>query len=319
MHQDISPILLVGAGPMAEEYAKVLLNLNKEFIVVGRSKESAERFKKNVGVKVITGGIDKFLEKNKKIPSIAIVAVSEELLGKTTINLLKKGVKLILVEKPAGLDFADVKKVYDLSRKYQAKVYVGYNRRFYCSIQKAKEIIKKDDGILSIHFDFSEATFRITPLKKAPGVKDNWFLQNSTHIIDLAFYLAGTPKQMVSYKSGYLSWHPNGAIFTGAGRTDRGILFSYHANWSAPGRWAVEVMTKKNKLIFKPLEKLQIQELGSFETKDFQLDDSIDTQFKPGIYKEVELFLGDKNDLCTISEQVENLRFYKQILDGKGH
>src|SRR3989344_349431 len=105
MNQNIQPILLIGAGPMAAEYAKVLKSLKKEFIVVGRSKQSAEEFEKIVGVKVITGGVDKYLEQKKEMLSVAIVAISEEQLGSTTIKLLKKGVKIILVEKPAGADF----------------------------------------------------------------------------------------------------------------------------------------------------------------------------------------------------------------------
>ncbi len=318
MHQDTQPILLIGAGPMAVEYAKVLKSLKNSFIVVGRSKKSAEEFEKIIGVKVITGDIDKFLKQRKQVSSNAIVAISEEQLGSATIRLIKSGIKLILVEKPAGLDFAEVKKVYKLSEKYKAKVYVGYNRRFYASVKKAQEIIKNDGGILSLYFDFTEASFRIAHLIKALGVKENWFLQNSTHVIDLAFYLAGSPKQMISYKSGSLSWHPKGAIFTGAGRTNKETLFSYHANWNAPGRWVVEIMTKRNKLIFKPLEKLQIQKFGTFEIEDVELDDNIDIRFKPGIYKEVVSFLGNKKGLCTISEQMENLKFYKQILDGKG-
>ena len=318
MNQDTQPILLVGAGPMAAEYARVLKSLKKEFIVVGRNKQSAEEFEKIVGVKVIIGGVDKYLEQKKEIPPVAIVAINEEQLGSATIKLLKRGIKLILVEKPAGLDFADVKKVYKLSQKLKAKVYVGYNRRFYSSVKKAQEIIEKDGGILSIYFDFTEASFRIAPLTKAPGVKENWFLQNSTHVIDLAFFLAGNPKNMYTFTNGGMSWHTKGAIFTGAGVTEKNVLFAYHANWDAPGRWSLEIMTKNNKLIFKPLEKLQIQNLGSFEVKDVQLEDKIATEFKAGIYAEVQSFLGNKKDLCTIDEQVANLKFYQQILEG-GH
>lgn len=314
---DSKNILIVGAGPMAVEYAKALKKLNHSFLVVGRGEQSAQEFKKIIGVNVTTGGLDKYLSQNEKIVSTAIVAVSEEQLGSATIKLLKKGVKTILVEKPAGLDFEDVKKVYKLSKKLKANVYVGYNRRFYASVKKALEIIKSDGGISSIFFDFTEASFRITPLKKAPGVKENWFLQNSTHVIDLAFFLAGLPKKMSSYTQGSLLWHPKAAIFSGSGITNKDIIFSYHANWNAPGRWNIEVMTEKNKLIFKPLEKLQIQKLGSFQVEDIKIDDNIDTEIKAGIYREVESFLTNKNNLCTISEQVENLRFYKQILDGK--
>ena len=39
------------------------------------------------------------------------------------------------------------------------------------------------------------------------------------------------------------------ALVAGAGVTENGALFSYHANWEAPGRWSVEIMTKKRRLM----------------------------------------------------------------------
>lgn len=310
------PILLIGPGYMGQEFAKVLKALKREFITVGRSEKSAQEFEKQIGSKVITRGLEKYLNETKKVPDMAIVAISEEQLGSATIKLLKHGVKKILVEKPGGLDFEDIKKVAKIAKIEKANVYVGYNRRFYASVSKAREIIKKDGGVLSFHFDFTEAVHKIVPLIRAPGVKKNWFLQNSTHVIDMAFFLAGWPKKMTCQVSGSLSWHPAGAIFAGCGISETGALFSYHANWKSPGRWAIEIMTKKHKLFFKPLEKLQVQEPGSFEVKDASLSDKLDLDFKPGIYREVKSFFGNKQDLCTIDEQVNNLKFYQKILNG---
>lgn len=309
-------VLLIGVGYMGKEFAKVLKALKVDFLPIGRGKKSAQEFEKEIGVKVIGGGLEKYLKQNSKIPNTAIVAISEEQLGSATIWLLKAGVRKILVEKPGGLDFADVKKVARVAKNKQAEVYVGYNRRFYESVEKAREIIKKDGGVLSFYFDFTEAVHKIAPLIRAPGVKENWFLQNSTHVLDMAFFMAGWPKKISAQVSGSLDWHPAGAIFTGIGISQNGAQFLYHANWKSAGRWVVEIMTKKHKLIFKPLEKLQIQEAGSFEVKDFPLEDKFDLYFKAGVYKEVESFLEDKKHLCTIEEQVRNLQFYKKILEG---
>lgn len=309
-------ILLVGSGYMGVEYAKVLKDLNLDFIVSGRSETSAKHFEKVVGVRVITGGIDKFLNQKIKIPSIAIVAVSEDQLGIVAQKLIHRGVKKILLEKPGGADFEEIIEVKKQAKKNNVAVYLAYNRRFYSSVAKAVDIIKKDGGILSIFFDFTEAVHKIIPLVRAPGVKENWFLHNSTHVIDLAFFLGGTPKKICSFTSGSLSWHSKAALFTGAGITKKGALFAYHADWKGPGRWGVEVVTKKHKLFFKPLEKLQIQQLGSFEIQETELNDNMDIEFKPGIYKQVRSFFGNKKGLCTISEQVENLKYYHQILSG---
>jgi predicted dehydrogenase len=310
------PILLIGSGYMGVEFAKVLRALKQEFIVVGRGEESANNFEKEIGVKVFRGGIEKYLAKNLNVPKSAIVAVSEDQIGLTSIKLIKAGTKEILAEKPGGADFQEIKKVAKTAEEKGTNVYLGYNRRFYASVEEASKIIKKDGGVLSLYFDFTEAVHKIVPLVRAPGVKENWFLHNSTHVIDMAFYLAGIPVKINCEVSGSLSWHPAGAIFTGSGLLENRVPFSYHANWKSAGRWAVEIHTAKHKLIFKPLEKLQIQDVGSFEIKDYSIDDKLDLDYKPGIYKEVTAFLGNKKNLCTIKEQVSNLKFYKKILEG---
>ena len=79
--------------------------------------------------------------------------------------------------------------------------------------------------------------------KQSDKIKKAWFLQNSTHVIDLAFLWPAGPK-IYALKAGKLKWHPSGAIYAGAGITDKRALFSYHANWNSAGRWSVEVMTK---------------------------------------------------------------------------
>ena len=72
-------------------------------------------------------------------------------------------------------------------------------------------------------------------------------------------------------------------------------------------------MTPKSKLIFRPLEKLQIQKYGSMTVEDVPLDDSLDQAYKPGLCLQVKAFLGNKKNLATIAEQVSRLTHYKKI------
>lgn len=309
-------LLLVGAGPMAIEYAKVLQKLKKKFIIIGRGELSAQDFQQKTGLLPITGGLHKFLSSNSLPIKQAIIAVSEDQLGITAIELLRYGIKTILVEKPGGASFSEIEKVEREAKNRKAKVFVAYNRRFYSSIKKALQIIKKDHGVLSFNFEFTELSERIAPLIKATGVKENWFLHNSTHVIDLAFFIAGQPKHLCSFTTGGLPWHPKASIFSGAGTTVKGALFSYQANWDAPGRWVLEVLTKNYRLIFKPLEELQVQNKGSFEINRVEIDNQFDKNFKPGLYKEVISFLTNNKDLCTLEEQCTNLALYKKMLQG---
>lgn len=303
-------ILLFGTGQMAYEYIKVLKHIDCDFIVIGRGKKSAGHFQKQTGITAFIGGAEKFLKKDSYKDYKAIVAVTGDQLGSVTLALIKYGIKSILVEKPGGIDQKEIKLINKLSDKYSTKVYIAYNRRFYASVAKAQEIIKQDSGILSFHFEFNEVADQVDSLEHSKVIKNQWLLHNSSHVIDLAFFLGGKPKSIFSQKSGYLDWHPSGSIFTGCGVCQSNAQFTYHANWQSPGRWGIEIMTLNHRLILRPLEKLQMQRKGSFEIINVDIDSDLDNKFKPGLFKEVESFLGNKNSLCTIKEQVDNLQFF---------
>ena len=60
-------ILLVGAGYMAKEYAKVLLAQKKKFIVVGRGEESAKKFKEEIGIDIDMQDVQFYKVMNRKV------------------------------------------------------------------------------------------------------------------------------------------------------------------------------------------------------------------------------------------------------------
>jgi len=310
--------LLIGAGPMAVEYSRVLTAMEIPTIIIGRGKESAQKFEEITGLNVYLGDIDKWLNKNNNYPKYAIVAVSGTELGNVTRSLLKRGFKKILLEKPGGLNYEDIKSLAKDVQKHKANVLLGYNRHFYSSVLKAQEFINKDGGISSFYFEFTEWSHVIEKLEKDKEIKRRWLLHNSTHVIDLAFYLGGFPEKINCYKSGGFKWHPDGAIFTGAGITKNGALFAYHSNWDAPGRWGVEILTKNNRLIFRPLEKLKIQKRGSVTIEEVDIDDDLDTKFKPGLYREVSAFLSeDYKEFIDIHQQVKHLKYIEMITKGQ--
>lgn len=309
-------VLLIGASQMAIDYYNVLKDLGCETTIVGRGIESAVNFENKTGSKVIAGGVEKFLSENKSVFDTAIVSVGMEQLASTTNRLIKNGILNILLEKPAGLNSSEIKELALVAEQYKANVSVAYNRRFYASVLKAKEIIAQDGGVTSFNFEFTEWSHIIEPLQKHKEVKQNWLLGNSTHVIDLAFYLGGFPTEIACFAEGKLSWHEK-AIFSGAGKSNKNALFSYQANWNAPGRWVVEILTKNSRLIFKPLEELHIQLKGSVQINKIEIDNKLDTLFKPGLYLQTKEFLnGNFSEFKTISEQAKAVDIYEKIAHG---
>jgi len=312
MKGQVMNVLLVGVGPIGSEYAKVLNALAIDAVACGRNGDRCAQFQKDTGLATTAGGLENYLQTHG-CPEAAIVAVSEAQLGSVTGQLIEAGVKRILVEKPGAGNAVEIRDLAQLAKAKRCDVRVGYNRRFYSSVLRAQEMIEEDGGITSFNFEFTEWAHRIEPLVKEPGVKELWFLHNSTHIIDLAFHLCGFPSQINSIAQGSLSWHP-AARFVGSGVSDRGAVFSYFADWEGPGRWGLEILTRRRRLIFRPVEALQVQVLGSVTIEPVKLDDTLDTQFKPGYFRQVEAFFSQPLKLLSLDQQCNNLDIYNRII-----
>lgn len=309
-------ILLIGTGPMAVDYTNVLQALSQAFTVIGRGEASAKIFEEKTGIFPVTGGIDNYLLTNKvKSNTSAIIATGTEALMPTLLKLVKAGVKNILIEKPAALSIEELLENQKYLKAVEKTIFVAYNRRLYTSVNKVSRLIEEDGGLQSIHFEFTEWAHKIEPLEKAAGVKENWFFANSTHVVDTAFFLAGKPSEWAAFsKSGDLVWHPK-TNFSGAGITEKGVLFSYISNWESAGRWSIELLTKRKRIYLKPIETVMIQNKGSLEIMNIDFDNQIDLTYKPGIYNQVKSFLTNHKNLKTLAEHFEDAsNIYSKII-----
>ena len=313
----MNTLWLIGAGSIAKEYAKVLNALKQEYLVIGRGHNSAVAFQEEIGHSVIEGGLDSFLQTKPKVADMAIIAVNVQYLASTTIALMQYGVKRIFCEKPGFNDLSELDEVVRVANDTKAEVYYAYNRRFFASVFKAEEIIKEDGGLTSMNFEFTEWGHVIENTDNPDEVKRNWMTANSSHVIDLAFFIGGEPQEMTCYTAGELSWHKP-SRFVGAGVTNKGVLFNYQANWEAPGRWAVEFQTPLHRIYLKPMEQIQLQDKGSVKVYPVEIDDYLDKEYKPGFFLETKAFLeNQKERLCSIEEQKNNIdTIYNKIMLG---
>lgn len=305
-------ILLIGTGPMALDYSKILLAQNIPFQVVGRGIESALKFESVTGIKPFVGGLEKYLEsKTLSRNTYAIITTGTEALMSSLLLVLKARAYKVLIEKPAAISIEELIENEDELKLFSENIYVAYNRRFYASVIEANKMIEEDGGLQTIHFEFTEWSHVIEPLTKAPGVKENWFFANSTHVVDLAFYLAGNPTKWSAYsKGGTLKWHSK-TNFTGAGITDKDVLFSYLSNWESAGRWAIELLTQKRRIYLKPIESIGVQERGTVAVVEHKFDNTEDLQFKPGLKKQLEAYLND--DQAKLLSIQDHLFYSKEI------
>ena len=310
---------LVGTGNIAVDYAKVLAAQNILFTPIGRGEDSASVFTEKSGLPAVTGGLDSVLEKS--VPVTAIVTVGVKELANATLTLIKKGTRRILLEKPGGIDRTEIGQVACAAKEKNAEVLIAYNRRFYSSVLAAEDIIKQDGGVTSFNFEFTE-WLHLLRNKEGFGNSSNLFLANSSHVMDMAFFLGGFPKTMSCFaiNEGDILDKCSARIYSGVGVSNNGALFSYQANWGSAGRWSVEVLTRNHRLIFRPLEQLHVMNVGSVLVEKMDIDDTLDIDFKPGLYREVKAFFTgeQKYRFPTIHDQYENCDIYAKMQMGCG-
>lgn len=308
-------ILVIGAGYMAREYVRVLSGLNENILVVGRGDDKVKEIRDEFNVEAVSGGIEAFIENTPLSASQAIVCTPVETLADVTISLLQYGVKRILLEKPGGLTIEELEDIERQSKQRSAEVRIGYNRRFYQSTLEAERLIDADGGLTGVNFEITEWSHVIENEKVSEEVKQKWIIANTSHVLDLAFFVAGAPKELSTFTTGALNWHSTGSRFCGAGITESDVIFSYCGFWDGPGRWSVEFITKKHKYILRPMEKLQVQSVGSIAVESVEgIDYELDSAYKPGLYLQTQAFLSDDmSRLSTINEQIDKLLVYKKI------
>ena len=198
---------LIGTGPMAKDYVKVLHSLHEDFLVIGRSPERTAAFASDYKVNALPGGVAAFLDTHPALPAAVIVSVGVEQLAPVTAQLLQYGVRKLLVEKPGGLDSQEIGDLAALSKSKNAAVFIAYNRRFYASTLKARQLIEADGGVTSFNFEITEWGHVIANHQKDPRVMERWFTANTSHVVDMAFHLGGKPKEIRSFHAGSTPWH----------------------------------------------------------------------------------------------------------------
>ncbi len=307
-------VLILGAGPIAGEYSKIVSKLGYHPVVIGRGTQSSEKFTHDYQLPALTGGIEAHKDLCRTF-SKAIVATSEDTLDTVTAQLIDLGIREIFVEKPGSQDINSLAALVKKSHAAQSKVFVAYNRRYFQSVIELQKRIAADGGLESMFFEFTEWGHVIESIQKNPGVKENWLWHNSSHVIDLAFFIGGHAKEIATFKKGSLDWHPDGSCFVGSGITENNVLFSYHANWEGPGRWGLEFITRKNRYFLRPMEELHCMTKGKVAIEKVQINDELDKTWKPGFYLQTEAFLENRfSELLSLDDQYKKIETYKKIL-----
>lgn len=308
--------LVLGVGKMGFAHLQVLATLKPAALAGWAPSDKRRASVEGVGAEFLTGNLGHALKDFNA--THVIIATPVESLAPIALQVMKAGVRHILLEKPAALTLAEGRQLMAEAEMCHATVYVGYNRRFYSSFRTALSMMQaQGEHVESVLFEFNEVVASAGPAGHVQSVRERWLLANSLHVIDAALFPIGQPdfEQSNFLRTGTLSWHSAGQIFAGSGKSETGVPYAYHANWGAPGRWGVEWMTPSMRYVFRPMEKLSIIRKGRFELEAVELDDKVDVNFKPGVYHQNKAFLdGDiKAGLVPLAEALSLISLAQKI------
>lgn len=304
MHKEV---LIIGPGKIGNEYSRILTNMRIKHRTLGRVRKN--KFREFV---LRSGPFTHAILSTPPGPMVEIY--------KTLRNDLDLKIP-ILAEKPFSYDLeliTELQKVDDL-------LFVALNRRYYSTTIKIKKLIENKE-IHSMHFDFSEKVETWRGFLADKNRIDFRMAVNyqSIHLIDLAFFFMGIPISTKFQKIGQFNKYGKGKI-VGHGQSSKGTLFTFQSNWQSPGNWKIDFATADERIIMNPIEspivversdKSKIKNTNSKRDSKFLNLEEIDLKFKPGFYKQTQLFLNNEYDsLVGLREYLNILAWIKSTID----
>ena len=206
----------------------------------------------------------------------------------STLEILEYAIKQnvpILVEKPVSVNSRDLK---NLIKKSHKLIMVGFNRRFYRTVNTLKNLIEIENTPVIANMVIPESNLQN-------------FFTNSIHSIDLLRYVFGDIKLEFSKKL-IKNKMVNGVTATFSNK--KNDLIQLTGIWNAPANVSLSVFSEKKQFELKPYETLKIfDDLKVIEptTNDpirkyapklmEQIDlEPIDKKFKPGFFQQSNSF-----------------------------
>lgn len=294
---------LIGYGNMGKQYYQALRALGVRHIRVCACHEASLQDLRGVdGVELFSEGLEGFREQ-AAADEVAILAIPIDLLVPGALQLADQGFRSLLIEKPIALDAATIGELAATLDARHVRAMCAYNRGVYPSVIEVRARAEREGGITSCTYVFTEMIKPDWPQRFSATELARWGVANSLHVMSLAHSLIGWPAEVSSVRTGAIDWHPTGAVFAGGGLSQRGIPFSYHADWLAKGRWVVEVHTRESSYRLAPLEKVlrRVTATGEWEPVEVA---AFDPAIKAGIVEEVAIMLGALPELASLLPDV---------------
>jgi predicted dehydrogenase len=173
--------------------------------------------------------------------ALIIASSTESMIG--LVAVAAKTGKPVLAEKPIGYTSSSLDSLLPGTRN----VVVGFNRRFYASVQEAKRFIASGAPCL-LHLELPESV----QVDSKTGIQDvSRVATNSTHGFDLINYVTGGLTIESVYSVGSAGDNRGRVLIA---KSKRGDLCSVSANWNAPANFSLTIDRGNERFELRPLE-----------------------------------------------------------------
>lgn len=283
---------VVGYGFVGQQYVKALRALGVQRIrVCTRSAERVAPLRGDPDIELLTGGFEEMTAVSTP-GELVIIGTPTARLVEAVHKLCDLGFRHLLIEKPVALNADGIERLTEDLNRRGVEAAVAYNRVAYPAYHEIQARVAREGGVTSCTYTFTEMIKPNWQELFPPEELARWGIANSLHVMSMVHSLIGLPREYHAHhvRNGRIAWHPTGDVFVGAGTSERGIPFSYHADWGSTGRWSIELHTRASSYLLRPLEEVRRRTAPLAEWEKLPLE-VFAPDVKPGFAEEVAAML----------------------------
>lgn len=298
----VKNLSIIGSSRIVEEHIKVAQKVGFKIISIYSSRKNSKN------AVYLSNKYKIKNQKNYKLFLKEIETSGSSVLIAGRINDNSKYLKDILkfncsafIEKPVFTNF----KLFEKYKKYQNKIFVGYNRIFYNNIIVLKNLLKKEKKLEVVCI--------------CPEKNKKRLLTNSSHIISILIYLFGNLKIKFREKN-------KKSIFVRL-KNYKGDNVNIFYNLNSINNFSINIFNKKINILMKPIEillihnKIKKKKIGNNNIYDLKVDKTLNefksNKYKPGFYNQMLSFhdfcCGKKNSLVSLAYSQKVMKLCNEI------
>ena len=290
-------IMIIGTSRITSSHIQVLKRRKIDIIGISSTRNKSKNLKKlskKFLIKKKFTNCKKAIDYATRIQDCNFLITSRIEDNLKILKYCMQTKRYIFIEKPIFLESKTFNKILN----YKNKLFIGYNRLFYKTIEILKKKLKKKK-FLNI-------------IVKCPEENNIDVLKNSCHVISILIYLFGNLKLIKKDK------RKNFISCSLIGR--KGVKISIFFNFKNSDNFSIEIFDKKVRYLLSPLEKLKIYKKLKIikQNNNFlyipkiflSYDEHQQNKFKPGFDKQINKFIS----FCKGKKIINNVEFGKDVI-----